>query len=401
MHKDHSPIEFTDSRGDMSLMVEKLPTSKSVDAGAKKIVQSSTDGVLDIIAEVLKIRKEKIDLQADFDELGMDSVLIYSFINELEKRQINIPMHELMSCKNIAELTILFQEKEKGLVVNLEKHWDVLKRSEINNTSKSTVVIPGTPGISFPYASMAQSYRTKGQVIGLNWKGVFDHQPFQTIEEVAQFNLEQIKQNCANQSIDLIGHSYGALIVYEMLKHTEQMGVNIDKVILIDSSPKLLAKTRTEKQLLLMLLDAFGWNETQISPEQLVDIVETMVQKTMDEKIVYFQSIQSMLDDSKAPQILNEDLTASIFHSYMTTMSIKYKPKKKINKKVTVIKAKIDNVVNMEDLSQGWQKLFEEVEVIHAEGDHYTIIQKGNCDQWISQLKQQEQISNNQNILLK
>ena len=49
----------------------------------EKNIQNGEEVLLDIIADVLKIKKEKIDLQADFDELGMDSVLIYSFRNSL------------------------------------------------------------------------------------------------------------------------------------------------------------------------------------------------------------------------------------------------------------------------------------------------------------------------------
>lgn len=86
----------------------------------------------------------------------------------------------------------------------------------------------------------------------------------------------------------------------------------------------------------------------------------------------------------------------------MKTMSIKYSPKKKINKKVKVIKAKIDNVVKVEEMDQGWKKLFNEVEVIHAEGDHSSIIQKGTCDLWINQINKNKIKKNNSksNILL-
>ena len=392
MHKKGVLVESSQKENELSLMTRE--NTEVVLPPMEKNIQNGEEVLLDIIADVLKIKKEKIDLQADFDELGMDSVLIYSFMHELEKRQMSISMAELMSCKNIEDLLFYFKESDTitTTLKREEKYWEVLKNSEGENSTKSVIIIPGTPGISFPYLSIANAINTSSEVIGLNWKGVFDHEPFQSIKEVAIFNLEQIKQKLGNCSIDLIGHSYGALIVYEMLKNAEKMGIIVDEVILIDSTPKLLSKSMTERQLLLMLLDVFGWNETQVTEDQLLDIVENMLQKTMDEKIDYFQSIQLMLDNVKMPQNLNKEITASIFNSYMTTMSIKYNPKKKINKKVTVIKAKNDNVVKVEEMDQGWKKLFQEVEVIHAEGDHYTIIQKGTCEDWCENMIFNEEI---------
>ena len=400
MHKKGVFVDASQRSNDLSLMLQE----KTLEAFLPKETRSQNgeEIILDIIADVLKIKKEKIDLQAGFDELGMDSVLIYSFIQELEKRQLSISMTDLMSCKNIEDLLFYFKESDPKTIKSDDKYWEVLKNADVKNSAKSVILIPGTPGISFPYMSMANAINTSSQVIGMNWKGVFDHAPFQSIEEVAIFNLEQIKQNLGNNSIDLIGHSYGALIVYEMVKLADKKGVCIDEVILIDSTPKLLSKSISENQLILMLLDAFGWNESQISQDNLIDIVENMLQKTIDEKIDYFESIQVMLNDVKMPQILNKEITASIFKSYMKTMSIKYSPKKKINKKVKVIKAKIDNVVKVEEMDQGWKKLFNEVEVIHAEGDHSSIIQKGTCDLWINQINKNKIKKNNSksNILL-
>ena len=43
-------------------------------------------------------------------------------------------------------------------------------------------------------------------------------------------------------------------------------------------------------------------------------------------------------------------------------------------------------------MDQGWKKLFQEVEVIHAEGDHYTIIQKGTCEDWCENMIFNEEI---------
>lgn len=361
--------------------------SGNVEVPETIIDQKSTKQVIrQVLSETLSIPVEKIEDNIAFQSLGLDSILIHGMLQTLKSENIQVSASDILTHNTIEELTNHLQDqfrvnfiKEKG---RMPTHVELLKKG---NKSKPIFLIPGSPGMSSPYSDLAEFIDSNHTVYGLNWKGVMQGEmPFTTMEEIVQHNIDLIETISKGEAIQLVGHSYGGLIVYEMLKYYAEKQQEVSNVILIDSSPKILNTKYRESKKMKLFLKSISYNQF-ISDKEISEMCSQILKQSKAKRLIYLLKLlnkKSIINQGHNP------LIERLYTTYYSALDIKYKSKKvQLPFKANVIKASIDTVINDKSQEQSWDGYFSEVEAKSVEGDHFSLVKDPQNIKWIERIK--------------
>jgi len=105
-------------------------------------------------------------------------------------------------------------------------------------TQESPILITHGVGGRASFSKLAKHIQTKHAIYGIQAKGVDGiEQPFEHIEDMAQFYLQALKEVQSKGPYILIGYSFGGLVALEMAQHLSSNGETIALLTLIDTYP--------------------------------------------------------------------------------------------------------------------------------------------------------------------
>jgi thioesterase domain-containing protein len=227
------------------------------------------------------------------------------------------------------------------------------------------------PGILTPYINVGKHFSDIYSVWGITWRAVYDDtNPFTTIEEWARFNLEQIKRHSPGKRINLIGHSYGNIIVYEMAKQLTEAGQSVGDVFLIDGAPDFLSKKYSPLQKIELFLQSIN-TEGQFSQQQIKQLTKQL--ERVNPKDIP-QAIAVMLDKQGIGSEANKRLIKKAYEIYDPAMSLQYKPTSELPLKAVVLRARDSKFYKGKLKDMGWKKYFETIKTDYVDGDHFSVV---------------------------
>ena len=191
-----------------------------------------TEALLKIWQRVLE--RKHIGVEETFFELGGTSWQVVELFREIEEKFGRLlPPTVIFQAPTIASLTVLLEATN---CPPFPKH--VLLKP--GDQKPPVFFMHGLGGNALEFVRLVKQLRSSHAIYGLQARGTDGlEQPCWSIEEMAAFHVEAIKELQPDGPYALVGYSLGGLVALEMARRLATAGEDIDLLVMIDSYPPL------------------------------------------------------------------------------------------------------------------------------------------------------------------
>ena len=173
-------------------------------------------------------------VEDNFFDLGGDSSLALQLFNEIAKAcGRELPPVTIYQAPTITALAALLEQPTTTRIPPL-----VLMKS---GTEEPPVFLAhGLGGSAMDFFQPVKYIQTEHPIYGLQAKGIDGvDEPFECIEDMAQFHLDAIRELQPHGPYLLIGYSLGGLVAMEMAHVLSAMGEKVGLLAMLDAYPHL------------------------------------------------------------------------------------------------------------------------------------------------------------------
>ncbi len=353
--------------------------------------------LVSIIAKLLKL--ERVGINDNYFELGGDSLdittLAYDIVDEFST---DIPLEKIFNALTIKDIAELIKKTEKkNKEVKKEKNLILLNRGQ-SQEKNIFFVHDGIGGIG-AYVEMCE-YLSAYNVWGLRANEVDHLHPRNiTIEEIARSYAEQIIDEC-EPPYNIAGWCIGGTIAFEMVRQFENLGLEVNKLLLIDTIPPIRWESEnrfTLKSEIDFLKNIIGSDEViegTINSDTISELWQGVVDNIeksshRDEILRNFISnipedivgYLNNFDNSTLKQVFSFINQLRTFH----ISRVFYIPIEQIKSDIIYLGAQEESVVSDESI---WaQHTSGKIDYKSLSGNHYSIMKMPNAQQLIDIVK--------------
>ncbi|MCX6579064.1 MAG: amino acid adenylation domain-containing protein [Candidatus Aminicenantes bacterium] len=220
-------IPFTPSR---KVDYKSLPAPE-IDAvekytGPRNVLES---GIVYMLADILAIDAAKISIHAHLFDIGVNSITLMIISHRIfTEFNAHFPISALFTNPTIEKIA---EDMQKKYPPTKAKHLLLLNEGK---TDRNLFLISGD-GTTYGFKELAKLLENRFNVYGIQAKGVMEDCPLpETLEELIEGNIQQIKVQQPNGPYLIGGHCYGAILSYYITEVLEQRGDKVEKLILLD-----------------------------------------------------------------------------------------------------------------------------------------------------------------------
>ncbi|MGB6430072.1 MAG: alpha/beta fold hydrolase [Candidatus Acidiferrales bacterium] len=192
---------------------------------------SSTAEVLTPIWERL-LQRSPIGADDNFFDLGGDSLLAVQLFAEIERacgRDL-VPV-TIYCAPTIASLSAILDEPTAP-------RFPPLLQLKAGTEASPVFVAHGLGGTAMDFFQLVKHIQTQRPIYGMQAKGADGaDEPFDRIEDLAQFHLDAIQQLQPHGPYFLVGYSLGGLVTLEMAQRLTEKGENVALLAMLESYP--------------------------------------------------------------------------------------------------------------------------------------------------------------------
>lgn len=259
--------------------------------------------------EIAAQQKRPIDdiaIDKDFIELGMNSIGVAELIIKMDKLlQTNLSPSVLFKYPEIGMLSEYLAEIYAGVIDTLvvanvkpapeyvkdvgESRWadertaispsDILIPMQAKGDKTPIFAIPGAGGNALSMQQLSHALGDKQPFYCLEPVGLNGYTPLMaSIEEIAEFNIEALRQQQAAGPYRLLGYSNGGIVAFEMARKLLEQGEKVSSLVMLDTlSPSLLSKDQIEEMTVAVFNHFIGslGAVSDLTVEQLKQVVES------------------------------------------------------------------------------------------------------------------------------
>lgn len=384
-------------------------TGNSVELITETIGEKLLEKLHLLVSSLLKLDKSQVEKDKDLSIYGVDSILLTELNSELnDYYKISLLPSVFYNNTTIESLGKHLLEEYTSEIFNKHKNGDcpneksnkqslsqidieklqstiegssyLIQFHEIEAKKPNIFIVPGVPGIAYGYYELAKQFSKYGNCYGITMQGIFDdRKPLNSIEKMAAHNIAEITKIAQpNTSIYLVTHSFGGLLSYEMIKQLQQTGIEVKQIFMLDCFPNTLSSNDMDKMVLFLNLfpEIFDNVELDIIKNEVYNILE-------EKKAIRKELLYSFIEANGAT--IDQKMFNKLWAVFDISMGCTYDMD--IQHKVPVTLAKVkDQVIENDFYDLGWGKYFEDIEVIDAEGSHFSIIREPHCSEWVKQI---------------
>ncbi len=194
---------------------------------------TSTAATVDLLTQIWQrvLQRCPIDPQQNFFDLGGTDAMADSIFAEIAQAcGRELPSATIFHAPTIMALAALLEQPE------LPRYPPFVPLK--HGTVKPPIVIAHGLGGRASFSELAKHIRTGHPIYGIQAKGVDGlEEPFERIEDMAQFYLDTLNQLQAEGPYILFGYSFGGLVALEMAQRLSGDGKNFALLVLIDTYP--------------------------------------------------------------------------------------------------------------------------------------------------------------------
>ncbi|KAA1246068.1 SDR family NAD(P)-dependent oxidoreductase [Aquimarina sp. RZ0] len=359
---------------------ESNPAEVITNSGFDKIDLDTIKSLYAIFEEVFEFSLSKLDLNTSLFDLNINSIEILQLVQSVNlKFGIRLKIGLIFQLETIDDFINLIIDhiKSKGnSISSLDKHVVCFKEGKKKTVA---IIIPGMPGIVDGYYELAENV-IEETVYGINMVGFDGEQPLTSIESIAEHYCDRIQEISTKNKITLYAHSFGGIVLFELLGLLKSKNIEVECIVLIDSYTNTLQMKSKEKIAFFIHLLC---KQLQLAVEEK-EIIEFCQKISKRPKKSRLNLIYNYLIEKEAK--VNKKIFSLIYDLYTHSMNIKYNLSKKLQDNILLVKANT-SFVEFDDHALGWSSYYKSVEVINSKGDHFNIIKKPFLNEWVSQLR--------------
>jgi amino acid adenylation domain-containing protein len=332
--------------------------------------------VLDIWKKGLK--RDSISVDADFFELGGNSLIAVSVINKINTTlYCDLPLQIVFSSPTIRKLAQFINKKENVLTSRLIPF-------QIKGKGNPIYCWPGLGGYCMNLCLLSEKLGADRAFFGVQAYGINAGEiPYETISEMAAKDVAMIKKNQGNGPYTLWGYSFGARVAFEACYQLEQAGDVVESLYLIaPGSPTVECEhhstkdneaTFSNKKFITILYSVFMGT---IKSHSLVECLEVV--DTKEKFINFICGLNSQLESGLVRRII--DIVTMTFEF---TYSFNELKQRQLKAPIKIIKANGDDYSFIEN-----NDVFSTIEPVieHIEANHYTMLKSTHIDQLVAVL---------------
>lgn len=237
----------------LSAMGSRQPPPSPMASGATAPSGTSGGGLLDIIARVTKLDPQDITPHSRLHELGIDSILILSLINEIDQQfALGLTVAD-MTDKSVAELISMTQENSsapdaRDATTNgpQQQDWQVSQAQLLawpelqilNKKGNRTPVFWFYSGFGTiqPYIPLAQALAPELPFLAFQASGIKGEKKyFPSLGAIAKYQAEIMMQVQPRGDFRLGGYSFGGTLAFETTRHLQLAGRRVSNIVMLDS----------------------------------------------------------------------------------------------------------------------------------------------------------------------
>jgi len=372
-------------------VIDKMPLTVNGKIDVKALLKIETDCISEehieptndverIVLDIWKkgLKRDSISINADFFELGGNSLIAVSVINKINSMlSCDLPLQIVFSSPTIKTLAHVITNKESDPVSRLVSFQNKGKKNPI-------YCWPGLGGYCMNLRLLAEKLGTNRAFFGVQAYGINTGEtPYQTISEMAAKDIAMIKQNQGNGPYTLWGYSFGARVAFEACYQLEQAGDVVENLYLIaPGSPTVEVEqqrsegneaTFTNKKFITILYSVFMGT---IESKSLIECLKVV--DTKEKFINFICRLNNQLETGLVMRII-EIVTMTFEFSY----SFNELKQRQLKAPIKIIKATGDDYSFIENSAVF--SLTEPV-VEQLEANHYTMLKTTHIDQLVAVL---------------
>ena len=372
-------------------VIDKMPLTVNGKIDIKALLAVESDSISaehiepanDVERAVLNIwkkglKRERISVDADFFELGGNSLIAVSVINKINTTlSCDLPLQIVFSSPTIQKLAQVINKKDNQLASRLVPFQTKGKGNPI-------YCWPGLGGYCMNLRLLAEKLGTDRAFFGVQAYGInAGETPYQTISEMAAKDVAMIKQNQGDGPYTLWGYSFGARVAFEACYQLEQAGHVVESLYLIaPGSPRVENQKTTiqdnqatfsNKKFITILYSVFMGTINSNSLIQCLDVVDTK-----EKFISFICNLNNQLETGLVMRII--DIVTMTFEF---TYSFNELKQRQLKAPIKIIKATGDDYSFIEN-----NAVFSTIAPVieHIEANHYTMLKTTHIDQLVAVL---------------
>jgi thioesterase domain-containing protein/acyl carrier protein len=359
--------------------VKGLPTPKEAGLAQGETYVApvkETEGILvQAWSDVLEMNVGEISVHANFFDLGgnsINAIRLVAYINN--QFNLELPLISLFQYPTIASLSEIIDSTERSILPT------ALVPLQAEGDEAPLFMVAGTGGFVMGFYPLVQAMDYACPVYGLEPKGINgDVDPLATVEEQATYYIEAIRSVQENGPYRLLGHSFGAFVVFEMAAQLNAMGEQVSQLFLFDTPVPIREKMQS----------------SVLTHENLkLGLLHTM-QQYFDWKLPLDDAAYIQLDEASQhlllqELLLNEDMDLSLdqvrgySNVFVTQGSTLYYPEHYLeDTEVVLFKTfEMDEYIKERGVDTvGWEMLSKRKPQVHdVPGSHISMLKKEHVD---------------------
>ncbi|SKA35781.1 Thioesterase domain-containing protein [Chitinophaga eiseniae] len=273
----------------------------------------------------------------------------------------------------------IFSKKNRHIrILNYEQH------------TRPLFIIPGTGGKCHSFRMLGRMFRNTCSLYGLDMMGAGRGEaPLKDIPGIAAQNIAWIREVQPSGPYRIIGHSFGAYILLEMIKQLEAAGDALDFAIVLDQALEKTFNPPLEcSEADFMMFLAQGYFESfkvlaQPYPEWVLEMKAHIDTLPPAEMMPYITACISDRIPAVAGKVEYFSRLVNL-RFYNDTMT--YVPAGKIYAPVILLRAGKNNWQGMEE-TLGWSAFSDNITVKTVPGNHYNLMRGKNAIEVVHVIK--------------
>jgi thioesterase domain-containing protein len=255
-------------------------------------------------------------------------------------------------------------------------------------------IVPGTGGKSGGYQMLGDCFRDEYPIYGLEMMGTQKGEtPLRSIQEIAAQNIRWIRQIYPKGPYRLIGHSFGAYVMYEMTRQLEAGGESPDFIAVLDQPIRRLsglALLASKSEFVMRMTRDYFESFKIIAapyPQWTAELKARLEKLPIEEMAPFIASFVSLRlpHASRVIEYVTRLVNIRVFNDIIT-----YNPTGRIKSEVLVFKA-ADVEREYPEATLHWSDHAGRVRLFSVPGDHHNMLEPENVPAIAMILKQRMQ----------
>jgi acetoacetyl-CoA synthetase len=215
------------------------------------------------------LQQSPIGVEDSFFDLGGDSFLAVSLFNEIARvTGRELPPVMIYQAPTIAALAAVLEQPTIERFPAL-----VLLKAGIEEPS--IFITHGMGGNVMDFYQVVKHIRSRRPIYGMQAKGIDGvDAPFESVEDMAQFFLDAVKQVQPHGPYVLIGYSLGGLVTLEMAQRLTEKGEKVAMLAMLESYPhRNCLQYRQRLGLIVRLMRHHAATLIRLSPREALSYI--------------------------------------------------------------------------------------------------------------------------------